>query len=133
MRNLSALGVRSIKLSGGEPTVRGDLPEIIHTIHDHGMHTVTTTNGIRIRPAVLDATERCGAEFKFSIHRPDRTNDDVLGIRSFDLIRANMATCVERGIRFGINSVVTADVTQLMAPMARFASVHGARKISFIP
>jgi molybdenum cofactor biosynthesis enzyme MoaA len=133
LRALAGLGVRSVKLSGGEPTVRGDLPDVIYAIRECDMHSVTTTNGIRIRPAVFDATATCGAEFKFSIHRPHRANDEVLGVKSFDSIRANMATCVNRGIRFGINTVVTAHSTDFMDSMVQFAAMHGAWKISFIP
>lgn len=137
IRTVSSLfhanGARSAKLSGGEPTVRTDLPEIISTIHDAGLRTVITTNGIKVPNRVFDAAARYDAEFKFSIHRPDSRNDHVLRVRSFDRIRGNLATCRQRGIPFAVNTVVTTATVALMAEMVDFAIEHGARKISFIP
>lgn len=44
------LGVRKIRLTGGEPTVREDLPEIIHELKLMGVREITmTTNGILLR------------------------------------------------------------------------------------
>jgi MoaA/NifB/PqqE/SkfB family radical SAM enzyme len=129
----AAAGVLSIKLSGGEPTVRPDLPDIIAAVNAAGPKVVITTNGIRISDEVLDAVVRHSAEFKFSIHRPDMTNDDVLRIRSFERIIANLACCRRRKIPFALNTVVTSRTIKLMDDMARFALQQGARKISFIP
>jgi cyclic pyranopterin phosphate synthase len=129
----AAAGVVSIKLSGGEPTVRPDLPDIIAAISAAGPKAVITTNGIRIADEVLDMVVRHGAEFKFSVHRPDMANDDVLRVRSFERIMRNLATCRRRNIPFALNTVVTSRTTKLMDDMARFALAQGARKISFIP
>src|SRR6266568_1076152 len=129
----ASAGVLSIKLSGGEPTVRPDLPDIIVAVNAAGPKVVITTNGIRISDEVLDAVVRHSAEFKFSIHRPDMTNDDVLRVRSFERIIANLASCRRRKIPFALNTVVTSRTIKLMDDMARFALQQGARKISFIP
>ena len=137
IRTVSAIfhrtGARTVKLSGGEPTVRRDLPEIISAIRTVGMRPVIVTNGMRIAAAVFDATVRHGAEFKFSIHRPDTRNDDVLRVRSFDRIRSNLAVCRQRGIPFALNTVVTTATVPMLADMVDFAIGQGARKISFIP
>lgn len=129
----ASAGVVSIKLSGGEPTVRPDLPDVIAAISAAGPKVVITTNGIRISDEVLDTAVRHCAEFKFSIHRPDMTNDDVLRVRAFERIMRNLASCRQRNIPFALNTVVTSQTTKLMDDMARFALAQGARKISFIP
>lgn len=50
--NLSAnrpVKVKALQLSGGEPTLRNDLPEIVRYAHEAGIHHVeVNTNGIRI-------------------------------------------------------------------------------------
>lgn len=130
---LADLGVHSLKLSGGEPTLRADLPAILRAVHRAGIHPVVVTNGVRLRPDVLDAMADTSAEVKFSVHRPDADNDKVLRIASFPAIVANMATCRYRAIPFSLNTVVTDDTLGLMVPMTQFAIGHGARKISFIP
>ena len=37
-----------VRLVGGEPTVRNDLPELIRSIRSHGHHPVLVTNGLRL-------------------------------------------------------------------------------------
>jgi uncharacterized radical SAM superfamily Fe-S cluster-containing enzyme len=50
--NLAAnkpVSVKALQLSGGEPTLRNDLPEIVNYAHEAGIHHVeVNTNGIRI-------------------------------------------------------------------------------------
>ncbi|WP_084467432.1 radical SAM protein [Actinokineospora inagensis] len=55
-------GVRSLKLSGGEPTVRVDLPEIVTTVGAVLDKVVVISNGIDVRAEVLDAIARVGGE-----------------------------------------------------------------------
>jgi MoaA/NifB/PqqE/SkfB family radical SAM enzyme len=52
---------RSIRISGGEPTMREDLPEIIRTIRDTGNRAVLSTNGIKLAdPEYLGELRRSG-------------------------------------------------------------------------
>lgn len=129
----AAAAVRSMKLSGGEPTTRADLPEIIRAVGRAGLRQVVITNGITLQDDVLDAATAEGVEFKFSIHRPDPRNDTVLQVRSFERILNNLATCLRRNVAFSLNTVVTSETIELMDAMADFALGQGARKISFIP
>jgi len=128
-----ALGVRTVKLSGGEPTMRRDLPDVIRAVAEGGPIPVVVTNGVRLDDETLDACAAAGGEFKFSVHRASRLNDDVLRRRSFDEIVANMARVVDRGIRLSVNTVVTRTSVQVMDDMVDFARRTGAAKISFIP
>jgi uncharacterized radical SAM superfamily Fe-S cluster-containing enzyme len=52
IENLAAnrpVSVKALQLSGGEPTLRDDLPDIIKYAHDAGIHHVeVNTNGVRI-------------------------------------------------------------------------------------
>ncbi len=48
LRKNSPVSTTALQLSGGEPTVRDDLPEIIRTAKKHGLsHVEVNTNGIR--------------------------------------------------------------------------------------
>jgi MoaA/NifB/PqqE/SkfB family radical SAM enzyme len=129
----AAASVRSLKISGGEPTTRPDLPDIVHTTAASGLRPVVITNGIAVHDALLDVMAAHAAEFKFSIHRPDARNDDVFRVRAFEPILANLASCRRRNIVFSLNTVVTSMTVDMMDAMAGFAAAQGARKISFIP
>jgi cyclic pyranopterin phosphate synthase len=50
----ASLGVRKVKVTGGEPTVRGDLPEIIRRVKSHVDEVSMTTNGILLERHARD-------------------------------------------------------------------------------
>jgi molybdenum cofactor biosynthesis enzyme MoaA len=126
-------GVRSMKLSGGEPTVRDDLWKIIGAVAEVGIKSVVITNGFAVPDRLINVLAEYGGEFKFSIHRPSAKNDEVLGRKSFTEIRKNIDKVIERGVRLSINSVVTPANAASMRDMVDFACAVGAGKISFIP
>ena len=130
---LAALGVRTMKLSGGEPTMRRDLPAIIRAVRAGSLKPVIITNGIRLDNAVVSAAVDSEAEFKFSVHRPTAANDDVVKVRSFSRILTNLVRLRRRNVQFSINTVVSPQTTDLIPAMILFARDVGARKISFIP
>lgn len=132
-RFFAAHGVRSIKLSGGEPTVRSDLPEIITAIATAGPRPVIITNGVRVSADTLRACAEFEGELKFSVHQPSFLNDEILRRRSFEAIKHNMAETVRHQIRLSINAIVTPESREVMAEMVDFACGVGAGKLSFIP
>lgn len=132
-RFLAHHGVRSLKLSGGEPTMRGDLPEIVAAIADAGLKPVVITNGIAVPGRLIGVCADVGGEFKFSVHRPSEANDLILRRRSFGAVCENMAAVVAAGVGLSLNCVVTPLSITLMADLAGFAFGVRARKVSFIP
>lgn len=131
---LAAHGVRSVKFSGGEPTLRRDLADVLLAVADAGLKPVVITNGLRLRPELLAGCVRSGAELKFSVHRPDAGHDGVLRRPGASVqVRDNMRRAVEAGVRVSVNTVVTAQTYADLAAMAEYARVVGAWKISFIP
>jgi cyclic pyranopterin phosphate synthase len=60
LRLFVRLGVRSVKITGGEPTVRADLPDLVRMLRDAapGIDLSMTTNGVlldRLAPPLADA------------------------------------------------------------------------------
>ncbi len=132
-RGLSERGVRTMKLSGGEPTIRPDIAAVVTRIGESGLTPVVLTNGISISPELLDAAVSCNAEFKVSIHRDTDENNRILRVKSFDQILSNLKRLAAAVIPYSIVTVVEPGSTSVIRPMARFAAEHGARKMSFIP
>ena len=54
VRAAASLGVRKVKITGGEPTVRGDLAEIIRRVKAHVDEVSMTTNGILLERHARD-------------------------------------------------------------------------------
>lgn len=130
---LKMRGVATVKLSGGEPTLRGDLPQILAACGRKDVRPVVITNGIRIHDSIFTELKAAGGELKFSIHQPGVENDLALGVPSFSKVLANMGAARERSVLFSINTVVTPGTIDVMPDMVRFAVRQKARKISFIP
>jgi radical SAM protein with 4Fe4S-binding SPASM domain len=61
---LSQIGVFIVTFTGGEPTLRGDLPELLLYAQNKGMVTGLITNGRKLKdPAYVKALEASGLDF----------------------------------------------------------------------
>ena len=78
--NLAKLGVAIILLTGGEPFVRNDLPEIIKAFSERGIHVRMQTNGLASEEKIIQAVEAGGKDISISLDslRPS-TQDNVNG------------------------------------------------------
>lgn len=101
---------RCIQLSGGEPTVRDDLPEIVRMAKEMGIeHVEVNTNAVRIAKDIeyLRALKEAGVDDFYM--QFDGTKDDIYlqtrGKPLFELKEQAIANCAEVGI--GITLVVT--------------------------
>lgn len=101
---------RCVQISGGEPTIRDDLPEIVKMAKDMGIeHIEINTNAVRIAKDMeyLKALKEAGVDdFYFQF---DGTDDEIYmqtrGRPLFDIKKQAIENCGEVGI--GITLVVT--------------------------
>ncbi len=78
--NFATLGVAIVLLTGGEPYVREDLPEIIHEFESRGVHARMQTNGLATEEQICRSIEFGGNDISISLdslHPP--TQDDING------------------------------------------------------
>ncbi|MFM7736450.1 MAG: GTP 3',8-cyclase MoaA [Alphaproteobacteria bacterium] len=111
-RAAAGVGFRKIRFTGGEPTLRTDLVEIVERIaRIPGIEDVAmTTNGILL-PGLAPALRRAGLR-RVNVHLdsldPDRLSR-VMRRGSLDQILAGIAAAEDAGFRpIKLNSVVTA-------------------------
>jgi MoaA/NifB/PqqE/SkfB family radical SAM enzyme len=65
--NLAELGVAIVLLTGGEPFVRKDLPEIIRAFESRGIHVRMQTNGLASEEKIVAAIEAGGKDISISL------------------------------------------------------------------
>ncbi|WP_224387876.1 pyrroloquinoline quinone biosynthesis protein PqqE [Pseudonocardia sp. ICBG1293] len=82
----AAMGVLQCHLSGGEPLLRRDLPELVRTACELGMYTNLVTSAIGLSPPRARALRDAGLDHvQVSVQADEpATSDRIAGIRSFD-------------------------------------------------
>jgi MoaA/NifB/PqqE/SkfB family radical SAM enzyme len=65
--NLAAIGTGIVLLTGGEPFVRRDLPEIIGAFTRHGIHVRTQTNGLATLEQLREAADAGARDISISL------------------------------------------------------------------
>ena len=74
------LGMHQIHLSGGEPTVRHDLEDIVEHCTKTGLYTNLITSGVLLNPDRLNKLEKLGLEHvQLSFQDTDNENADRIG------------------------------------------------------
>ena len=101
---------RCVQLSGGEPTVRDDLPEIVKMAKEMGIeHIEVNTNAVRIGNDIEFVRKLKEAGVDDFYMQFDGCNDEIYmktrGRALFDIKKQAIANCAEVGI--GITLVVT--------------------------
>src|ERR671922_2578585 len=94
LRIFIGLGVRSIKVTGGEPTVRADLPKLVRMFRDVGpdLDISLTTNGVlldRLAAPLADA----------GVDRATISCDSLLRHRFAEMTRRDALVAVLAGLR----------------------------------
>jgi radical SAM protein with 4Fe4S-binding SPASM domain len=102
VRDLGALGTRSVTLSGGEPLVRSDWVEIAAAIRDAGMRLEMITNGLAVE---AQAESIAGAGFfavTLSVDGPEAIHDRLRGVPGgLARLLRGAARLKELGVRIG--------------------------------
>ena len=125
-----ALGVEKVRLTGGEPLLRRDLPELVerlaakHRIRDLAM----TTNAVLLAPAVNDL--KMAGLHRLTISLDTLARDRFLKLARFDelpRVIAGIDAAVDVFPGFKIDSVIIRGVNDdEIIPLLEFAKVRGA-------
>lgn len=73
------LGAKSISISGGEPTLYNDLPELVRTIKSHGITAIVNSNGLLLDRDRIRILEDAGLDkFMLSVYSHHSQTHDHL-------------------------------------------------------
>lgn len=128
------LGLKSVKLTGGEPLLNPDFLAILDFVKEKGLDLTLETNGILLTPEVAGAIARQNNPFvSVSLDGADaKTHDKNRGIEgAFDKTCAAICTLADNEIRPQIiMSIMQSNVDQVEA-VIKLAEKLGAGSVKF--
>ncbi len=106
--DLAAWGAPVLLFSGGEPTMRKDLLELMQYAKDKGMRVVISTNGTLITPELAQAFAKIGLSYVgISLDGGPETHDKFRGIPgSFDKAIQGVRNAMDAGIKVGLRMTI---------------------------
>ncbi len=106
--DLANYGSPVILFSGGEPTLRKDLPELAAYAREKGMRAVISTNGTLIDRDLAKRLKDVGLSYVgVSLDGIRETNDRFRGMKgAFDAALRGLHNCQEEGIKVGLRFTI---------------------------
>ncbi len=106
--DLAKFGSPVILFSGGEPTMRKDLPELAAYAREKGMRAVISTNGTLIDRDMAKKLKDVGLSYVgVSLDGVRETNDRFRGVKgAFDAALKGLHNCQEEGIKVGLRFTI---------------------------
>lgn len=130
-----SLGTEGILLSGSEPLLRDDLPEIIGDANRIGLDVVLTTK----HPISRDLASRLARAGLSSLALSVDTLDadlshELIGSRAYpQQVVRSVANLAEQGLGFSIQAVLTPKTARTMKGLLTFARTAGALAVQLVP
>ncbi|HII00267.1 TPA: 12,18-didecarboxysiroheme deacetylase [Methanosarcinaceae archaeon] len=106
--DLAAFGSPVMLFSGGEPTMRKDLPELAAYAREKGMRAVISTNGTLIDKTLAKKLKEVGLSYVgISFDGVRETNDKFRGVKgAFDAALEGLHNCQAEGIKVGLRFTI---------------------------
>jgi 12,18-didecarboxysiroheme deacetylase len=106
--DLAQFGAPVILFSGGEPTMRKDLPELAMYARSKGIRAVISTNGTLIDKKMAKVLKDIGLSYVgVSLDGMRETNDKFRGVNgAFDAALNGMRNCMAEGVKVGLRFTI---------------------------
>jgi 12,18-didecarboxysiroheme deacetylase len=104
LSDLASFGSPVILFSGGEPTLRKDLPDLAQFAVDQGMRAVISTNGTLLTKETVNIFKRIGLSYiGISLDGMKVLHDQFRGVPgAFDMSLRGIKICQDAGIKVGV-------------------------------
>jgi radical SAM protein with 4Fe4S-binding SPASM domain len=132
----AGLGAEHVKLTGGEPFARSDLPVLVEHAHDLGLRVSIETNGLLLRERLLDSLSRRGTSphLYVSLDGAGPDTHDAFRMRrgAFTRTVRNLERAREHGYYFSIHTVVRRQILHEVVAIHELARSLGASQHKLI-
>ncbi|MBN1503693.1 MAG: radical SAM protein, partial [Candidatus Eisenbacteria bacterium] len=126
-------GLRNINLSGGEPFLRSDLPEVVAVLRDKYPRAdiVISTNGLAPERIERMVGQMDGVGVRVSIDAVGQLNDEVRGVKgAFELAMDTLDRLVAMGLKnLGVSATVSVET---IGHLRRLKQIADARGVEFV-
>ncbi len=131
--DLAQFGSPVILFSGGEPTMRKDLPELAMYARDKGMRAVISTNGTLIDEKMAKVLKDIGLSYVgVSLDGTRETNDMFRGVPgAFDAALQGMRNCKKEGIKVGLRFTINKKNAQDIPAIFDLLEKEGIPRVCF--
>ncbi len=131
--DLAQFGSPVILFSGGEPTMRKDLPELAMYARDKGMRAVISTNGTLIDEKMAKVLKDIGLSYVgVSLDGMRETNDMFRGVPgAFDAALQGMRNCKKEGIKVGLRFTINKKNAQDIPAIFDLLEKEGIPRVCF--
>jgi GTP 3',8-cyclase len=132
-----SLGVKKIRLTGGEPLLRKDFGAIVRRLGQLPVELALSTNAILLHEALDDLQAAGLCSINVSLDSLDAKRFEAMTLRDqYDQVQANIEMALQRGLRIKLNMVVMRGVNHDELPafvgLTRHQGLH-VRFIEFMP
>ncbi len=131
------LGTMLVSISGGEPTLRRDLEEIIAGAADRGMRVHMCTNGLLLTPKRVRSLADAGLRaVSISLDHIEREGHESLrGRGTWERTLKGVRMLREHApeIRVSINTLITRENYEILPEMLPLARELGVHQVKFMP
>ena len=131
--DLAQFGSPVILFSGGEPTMRKDLPELAMHARDKGMRAVISTNGTLIDEKMAKVLKDIGLSYVgVSLDGMRETNDMFRGVPgAYDAALQGMRNCKKEGIKVGLRFTINKKNAQDIPAIFDLLEKEGIPRVCF--
>lgn len=140
VEDVAALGVKLVTLTGGEPFLRPDLPQIVQIIKKRRLQCNILTNGLLVGENRAAEMVRAGVDtIIFSLDGPPQVHDRIRGARGahervFQAVRRIQEEKKKRGVSrpyLGLNCTISALNQTSFSHLVDIASTYQLASVNF--
>jgi len=129
LENASRQGVSKVVVTGGEPSIRSDLPQILEHLNGLGMHINVQSNGRRLsNPTLLKAIESIpGISFTIALHGPTAALHDQITRKQGSFVETieSIRTLVKLDKRVTLKIVISKPNAKVLSSIFALAEQEG--------